>query len=72
MEPIISLRKQNMFFVEMESESTLIETLVLNGWQTITTSRHEHLQSGLLDCDFCVEVRYHNTLIFEDEVCVTR
>ena len=61
MEPItedLSLRKQNMFFVEMESENCIstelfIEKIVLIGWQTITILRHKHLQAQLSDSDFC-------------------
>ena len=61
MEPItgdLSLRKQNMFLVEMESQNlyscdTLFEKVVLIGWQTRKNLRQEHLQAQLLDSDFC-------------------
>ena len=49
MEPItedLSMRKQNMFFFEMESENwTPIEKIILIGWHTITNLRHKHLQA---------------------------
>ena len=61
MEPItedLSLCKQNMFFIEMESENCistelLIEKIILIGWQTITILRDTHLQAQLSDSDFC-------------------
>ena len=61
MEPItedLSLCKQNMFFIETESENCistelLIEKIILIGWQTITNLRHKHLQAQLSDSDFC-------------------
>ena len=60
MKPItedLSLRKQNMFFIEMESENCIsIEKIVLIGWQTITILRHKHLQAQLSDSDFCHNV----------------
>ena len=63
MEPItdvLSLRKQNMFYIQR----TLIEKIVLIGWQTITILRHEHLQARLLDCDLCQGIvkRYDITI----------
>ena len=63
MEPItddLSLRIQNMYFVEIESEncistelSRLIEKIVLICKQNTTIFRHEHPQAPPLDWGFC-------------------
>ena len=59
MKPIkddLSLRKQTMFFVELESENCLSTELKRSFWvvwQTIAILRHEHLQALLLESDFC-------------------
>ena len=51
MEPItkdLSLPKQNMFSIEMESENSIFTEqikILLIGWQTITNIRQEHLQA---------------------------
>ena len=67
---MISLRKQNMFFVEMKSENCISPELYLKvrsvGWQPIEILRHEHLQARLLDTDFCQWID-HNTLTCENE-----
>ena len=42
----LSLHKQNMFFVDMESENIIVYSLNFRtGWQTIKNLRHEHLQA---------------------------
>ena len=60
MEPVtedLSLRKQNMFFVEMKSVNTLIEKFILIGWQTMTNLHQEHLQAGLTPCLLIISAR---------------
>ena len=76
MEPItddFSLRKQNVFFVEMKSENCIVIPLNsdwkgrLIGFQTITNFRHDHYQTRHLDIlsKDCAVVQYHYTLACE-------
>ena len=48
---------------------TLIETIVLIGWQTIMSIFKPDFQKTTFSRD-CVEVRYHNTLTYEDDSSV--